>query len=81
MKHYLRTIHRDFAKAGLVHGRDFIQQACIYDEVDLIGRKGSVTEDISGILTEGYTKISRELGMTCTYTGEVMIGPDWFSCH
>lgn len=80
MKHYLRTIHRDFAAAGLVHGTHFIQQATIYDEVDFIVRDEYVPT-VASILTEAYTKISRELGMTCTYSGEVLIGRNWAECH
>lgn len=80
MKYYLRTIHRDFLSAGLLPGIHYKHQATIYDEVDLIVLDEHV-ETIVSILNEAYTKISKELNMKCTYTGETKIGKSWYDCH
>ena len=81
MKMYLRYIHRELASRGLIHGRDYIQQACIYDEVDMIARDEYV-DIVSTVLKDGYAIVSSQLGMKCTYTGEVMTSKEsWYSCH
>lgn len=73
MKHYLVFYHEEVKHRGLIHGRDFIQQACIYDEVDIIARD-NVKLEIADILQSTYAKVSDHLGMKCTYTGETLIG-------
>jgi len=84
MKYYLRETHKQYAAAGLVHGEHFIQQVCIYDEVDLIVKDEHVSTVVK-ILEEGYATISRQLGMKTTFTGEVLTGvPEdnsWWACH
>ena len=73
MKHYLAFFHREAKAQGLIHGIHFIQEACIYDEVDLIVRDDKLTE-IADILQSTYKKVSDHLQMRCEYTGEVLIG-------
>ena len=80
MKYYLVFIHDAFKEAGLVHGRDFIQQATIYDEVDFIC-KDEYVEVLTKTLQDTYEKVSTHLGMQCTYTGEVLTGNSWQDCH
>lgn len=80
MKVYLRIIHTKFAEAGLQNGVHYKQQLCIYDEVDLIVRK-DVVDVVTTILETSYSEVSKELNMTCTYTGEVLTGNDWHACH
>lgn len=80
MKYLIRTVHRKFRDKRWTHGIDFIQQATIYDELDFLVRDHLV-EEFSTILKESYTDISRQLGMTCTYTGGVMTGKNWYECH
>jgi len=80
MKIYLTMIHDKFYKEGLEHGEHFIQQATIYDEVDLIARK-EVAPIVTSILQETYKNVSDYLGMKCTYTGEVLVGTSWQECH
>jgi len=72
MKHYLVFYHEDMVKRGLDH-RHFLQEVCIYDEVDIIGRDDKLLE-IADVLQTTYVKVSDHLGMKCTYTGEVLIG-------
>jgi len=33
------------------------------------------------ILQTTYKKVSDHLGMKCTYTGEVLVGKNWWECH
>lgn len=73
MKHYLVFFHAECRRQGLVHGKHYKQQACIYDEVDLIVRDDKLHQ-VAGILQETYTKVSTHLGMKCVYTGETLIG-------
>ena len=73
MKHYLAFFHRECKKQNLIHGIHFIQEACIYDEVDLIVRDDKL-QQVAAILQSTYKKVSDHLGMKCTYTGEVLIG-------
>ena len=73
MKHYLVFYHAEAKRRGLIHGIHFKQQACIYDEVDLIVRNDKL-EEMEDILQSTYKKVSDHLGMKCTYTGEVLIG-------
>jgi DNA polymerase-1 len=80
MKHYLTFYHETAKNQGLIHGYHFKQQACIYDEVDLIA-KDIHKYEIAEILKSTYKQVSDHLGMKCEYTGEVMLGPNWYSCH
>lgn len=80
MKHYLVFFHRECKKQGLIHGKHYKQEACIYDEVDLIARNDKV-QQVAEILQSTYKKVSDYLGMKCEYTGEVMIGKSWYDCH
>lgn len=80
MKTYLVTIHEQFAKAGLKHGRDFIQQATIYDEVDFIAQD-RFTEEIAHLLEEAFPMTSKKLGLNANYSGNAMIGKNWAECH
>jgi hypothetical protein len=80
MKYYLVEINKQFNLHGLIQGVHLVQQAVIYDEVDLIVRDDKV-ELVKSILLEAYTTISRQLNMKVTFTGEVLSGPDWWSCH
>jgi len=86
MKYYLRTIHTKFAEHGLVHGIDFKQQATIYDEVDFIVKDKHI-DLLVDILQSSYASVSTQLGMKCTYTGEVLVGGrnghsnSWAGCH
>jgi len=73
MKHYLVFYHATARKQGLMHGYDFKQQACIYDEVDLIAPQHRKLE-IADILQSTYAEVSDHLGMQVPYTGEVLIG-------
>lgn len=73
MKHYLWFYHEEAKRRGLNHGQHFKQEACIYDEVDLIVRDDKRFE-IADILDGTYKKVSDHLGMKCQYTGEVLIG-------
>jgi len=84
MKHYLVFYNEELQRKGLIHGKDYKQQATIYDEVDLIVKDEHV-ETVAKVLQETYAKVSTHLGMTCKYTGEVLIAPknanNWQSCH
>ena len=86
MKHYLVFFHAEATKRGYTHGVEFKQQACIYDEVDLIVQD-QYLQDFADILQTTYEKVSTYLGMQCTYTGEVLIGGkddtpnNWWGCH
>ncbi len=94
MKHYLVFFHGECKKQGLEHGKHYKQEACIYDEVDLIVRNDKISK-VAEILQSTYKKVSDHLGMKCMYTGEVLIGgqsPDkhgpngladnsWQGCH
>jgi len=96
MKHYLVFFHEETKRRGLVNGIHFKQEACIYDEVDLIVRNDKIHE-IADILQTTYKKVSDHLGMKCEYTGEVLIGGyskardkkgntytidnSWYGCH
>lgn len=80
MKYYLVEIDKQFKLAGLKPRVDFIQQAVIYDEVDLIAKSEHV-ELIKHILTDAFATISRQLGMKGQYTGEASSGPSWHECH
>lgn len=97
MKYYLVFFHEEAKRLGLRHGEDFKQQACIYDEVDLIARD-DVKFAVANLLQDTYKKVSDRLGMKCTYTGEVIIGGhtekidedtgetyiadnSWYGCH
>ena len=96
MKHYLVFFHDECKRQGLRHGVHFKQEACIYDEVDLIVRDDKI-HVVAEILQSTYKKVSDHLGMKCTYTGEVLIGGystaknkdgstyvrdnSWFGCH
>lgn len=92
MKHYLVFYHREAKRRGIIHGAHFKQQACIYDEVDLIVHPDYV-DDIVDILQSTYAKVSNHLGMKCPYMGEVLIGGrsldskgsvrdnSWYGCH
>jgi len=80
MKHYLVFYHEEAKRRGLIHGRDFIQQACIYDEVDLIARD-DVKLEIADVLQTTYKKVSDHLSMKCTYTGETLIGGHSIDSH
>ena len=73
MKYYLVFYHEECKRRGLLHGPHFKQEACIYDEVDLIARNDKLL-DIADVLQTTYSKVSDHLGMKCTYTGEVLIG-------
>ena len=86
MKHYLVFYHEEAKRQGLIHGHHFKQQACIYDEVDLIVRDDKLLP-IADILKGTYAKVSDHLKMKCIYTGEVLIGGQnghdnsWGGCH
>ena len=96
MKHYLVFFHDECKRQGLIHGVHFKQEACIYDEVDLIVRDDKL-DIIADILNSTYKKVSDHLGMRCMYTGEVLIGGkslayrkdgtsykidnSWYGCH
>ena len=92
MKHYLVFYHKEAAARGLIHGIHYKQQACIYDEVDLIVRNDKLTV-MADILQTTYKKVSTHLNMKCEYTGEVLIGGksldnkgqpvhnSWQGCH
>lgn len=80
MKTYIRIIHERFKEAGLVHGVDFIHQATIYDEIDMIAKKEHV-DKIVDILNTSYAMVSDELNMDVTFTGETLTGSSWAQCH
>jgi len=80
MKHYLVFYQEEMARRGFPHGKDYIQQACIYDEVDLI-IKIKHQQVLADTLQSTYKKVSDYLGMKCTYTGEVLVGNSWQDCH
>jgi len=93
MKYYIKFMHDKFNKEGLVNGVDYIHQATIYDEVDMIARSYAVPT-VAKIMRENYADVSDYLGMKCTYTGAVMIGGvdidkktgkpkpnNWYGCH
>ena len=91
MKVYLLTIHEEFNKANLVVGRDLVQGAVIYDEVNLRVKDEHV-ETVRDIMQKAYATISRKLNMTVTFTGEVLVGSEvnlkdglvhnnWWGCH
>ena len=86
MKHYLVFYHEEAKNRGLLHGYHFKQQACIYDEVDLIARDHKL-DSIASVLQDTYSKVSTHLGMKVPYTGEVLIGGrnghhnSWQGCH
>ena len=73
MKHYLVFFHEECKRQGLEHGKHYKQEACIYDEVDMIVRDDKLHQ-VAEILQSTYKKVSDHLGMKCTYTGEVLIG-------
>lgn len=73
MKHYLVFYHAECKAQGLIHGIHYKQEACIYDEVDLIVRNDKL-QQVADILQNTYKKVSDHLKMKCTYTGEVLIG-------
>ncbi len=79
MKHYLVFFHEEAKRQGFIHGYHFKQEACIYDEVDMIARDDKL--EIADILQSTYSKVSDHLGMKCKYTGEVLIGKSWQDCH
>ena len=86
MKHYLVFYHEKAKQRGLIHGHNFKQQACIYDEVDAIVRNDK-KYDLADVLQTTYKEVSDHLGMKCEYTGEVLIGGEnghdnsWQGCH
>ena len=71
---------RQFKKAKLIQGIHYIQQAVIYDEVDMIV-KDAYVQIIRDILQNAYAEVSNRLNMKVTYTGEVLTGLDWWACH
>jgi len=80
MKYFLTTMMARAKALGLVHGVHFKLQATIYDETDYLVRNDCIdllTEAIAGT----YESISRQLGMQCTFTGEVLVSPDWWGSH
>jgi len=80
MKYFLTTVMERAEKAGLIHGEHFKLQATIYDETDYIVKDDKI-EILTEVIAGTYEAISRKLGMTCTFTGEILVGPDWWSCH
>ncbi len=80
IKYYLIEYHKQCEKLGMVHGHDYKQNLCIYDEVDITCKK-KWTPYLKDILKEVYTTISRQLGMQTTFTGEVRIGRNWWEIH
>jgi len=80
IKYYLIEINKKFKLHGLTSGIHYVQEACIYDEVDMIVRNDKVAI-VKTILTEAYTTISRQLGMRCTFTGEVLVSSSWAGAH
>jgi len=80
IKYYLIEYHKQCEKLGMVHGYDYKQNLCIYDEVDITCKK-KWTPYLKDILKEAYTTISRQLGMQTTFTGEIKIGDNWWQVH
>ena len=80
MKVYLVTIHKLLREAGLQHGTDFIQQATIYDEVDMIVKDEHV-ETVKAILEKAFPLVSFKLGLNNSYSGGAMSGKNWAVCH
>ena len=80
MKVFLVKVFEATAKAGLVHGVHFKLQATIYDETDYIVRDDCI-DKLTTAIQSAYATTSRYLNMKCTFTGEVLVGPDWWSCH
>jgi len=80
MKVFLITVMERAKSLGLIHGVHFKLQATIYDETDYIVRNDKI--DLLKKAIEGsYEITSRKLGMSCTFTGEVLTGPNWWTCH
>jgi len=93
MKYYLVAIHRELAKEGIIHGKHFIQQATIYDEVDMIV-KTEYAEAVGKTLERCFSIISEELSLNTHYKGEALLGGisidtdtklpianSWWGCH
>jgi len=86
MKYFLVAAIEELERVGLDHGNDFKLQATIYDETDWIVKESKV--DLFSTTLKGvYAKISRQLHMKCTFTGEILIGGrdgrdnSWWGCH
>ena len=80
MKMYITIVHRRLKEANLVHGKHFVHQATVYDEIDMIVREDKVDTVVS-ILDTSYAMVSEELGMKVTFTGETLVGENWKDCH
>ena len=80
MKYFLVNLHRKLMAKDYKWGEHFVIMSVIYDEVNLRVRDDCV-EEVSKILREGYAIISRQLNMSTTFTGEVMVGKSWWEVH
>lgn len=78
MKVFLHLLHQKLSHLNPF--TDYRHQATIYDEIDMIVRNEYV-EEVADIVKNNFPAVSKYLNMKCTYTGGVMIGPDWSKCH
>jgi len=80
MKVFLVKVFEALANEGLKFGTHFKLQATIYDETDYIVRNDCIDKATKAILS-AYKTTSEYLGMTTTFTGEVLTGLTWQDCH